>query len=1159
MAALKDLGGHCLFFKKSQIRNIIFSLVLCIPFLGILSCGGGGKGGNADLGEGVTGPMVSGDPWAFRGAGIVGENKYLIGGALAQGRMGDVLLQNDKVRLIIQKPRRNAGVALYGGNIIDADITRGKGEAGHDHFGITFPLINISWTPFYKKLEVLNADFANGPVIVRATGVLDVYDYIQTSIIVPFAKVTKGYGLSFPNQYNDVLNPFSSLPSLKKISSTIVTDYILKPDRSYLIIQTHLFNGSDKAVPFPIGDWINGSGTLETFIPGIGYTGQGLYDTTDSSQGAPAVIYPAMESDVGVSYGYFYDPTLFTKQDGTINKTTLLTVSGVSIMPLGEEKLAPVGLIPVKDLNEKEPKINFNLPPGETTYVRYFAVGDGDVGSVLSGGFKALGIPTYRLAGKVTDVSGNPVANAKVIVVDGGASKKSVAVFYSKADGSFSGEVSSGVDNKAKLFGTGSYKLEVYKEGYLSNEVWSEAEYPSLKNQHKAGACNVNGGTEHIECVLGQSGVVQVTAHDENGHNVPARIAVVGFDPSPYGQLPKADIFDIGDNQSLISDIEFQAQQYGYIDAFFLDPNGQISNVGHARYVSGNSFRLEPGQYEIFVMRGPEYSQHAQRITVTNSGNVQVNAILRKVVNTTGYISGDFHIHGINSPDSPFGQNARVNFALAEGLDLMVSADHDAVTDYSIAIQAMNVGSYVTSIPGMEVTPMAFGHFNVFPILYDPEDPTGGAFDYTKKDGYVPGPDHHEMLAPGEFLEMMDNKNPGEQVLQVNHIQDNTLGNFALSELITTTKFPGVPPLSTFADPVDFRLSPNSNSGGNNKAPYPYGTSKLFTDKFTSMELCIGESAVVPFPHLRDTALPTWFNFLNLGKVATATCSSDTHRQIREPIGILRNYILSSVDPRDGQGSFNQINPQEIAHNVNNHHVIVSAGPFVTAQISGEGKTAQVGDTIALSGGGDKTVHLQVNVQSPDWMDWDTVEVYVNTDPTPAKDDLSGPWTGTAEEFASIIIAKDNVGKNTIRDTTQNHLEPKYIYTPDFTFKRGGGGGTQILTQNVSGGVRTAVINQDITLHEDSWIVVLVKGSDQAQTIFPYAPKAIKTQGADFAPEHFLDTLDAERSSTATISPSPDVIGGSKAFAFTNPILVDIDGDGWKAKYVRSGQSPLPH
>jgi hypothetical protein len=162
--------------------------------------------------------MVSGEAFTFRGAGVIGDNKYLIGGPLAQGRVGDILLQNDNIRLIIQKPRRNAGVALYGGNIIDGDILRPPSEGGHDNFGITFPLINVSWTPYYQRLEVLNANFSSGPVVVRATGVLNVYDYIQTSIIVPFARIVKGVQLSFPDQYNDVLNPFMNMPKLKKVS-----------------------------------------------------------------------------------------------------------------------------------------------------------------------------------------------------------------------------------------------------------------------------------------------------------------------------------------------------------------------------------------------------------------------------------------------------------------------------------------------------------------------------------------------------------------------------------------------------------------------------------------------------------------------------------------------------------------------------------------------------------------------------------------------------------------------------------------------------------------------------------------------------------------------------------------------------------------------------
>src|SRR5262245_43805056 len=166
-------GAKLLRLFKNHIYRLPFLFsVIGLSFL-LNSCGGSGNGGGGGA-AGVFGPSVSGEPHAFRGAGVINDSKYLIGGTLAHGRVGDVLLQNDKIRVIIQKPRRNSGVALYGGNIIDADLTRGAGEPGHDTFGITMPLINVSWTPFYQKLEVMNADFTKGPVVVRASGVLNV-------------------------------------------------------------------------------------------------------------------------------------------------------------------------------------------------------------------------------------------------------------------------------------------------------------------------------------------------------------------------------------------------------------------------------------------------------------------------------------------------------------------------------------------------------------------------------------------------------------------------------------------------------------------------------------------------------------------------------------------------------------------------------------------------------------------------------------------------------------------------------------------------------------------------------------------------------------------------------------------------------------------------
>lgn len=1143
--------------KKINLKSsYLFLFLFLIPVLN--SCGGGSQpSSNPSLADGVYAPDITGEPTAFRGAGKVGDPKYLIGGPLAQGRVGDILIQNDKIRIIIQKPRRNSGVALYGGNIIDADILRPAGEPGRDNFGITFPLINVSWTPFYKRLEVVNADFSKGPVIVRATGVLDVYDYIQTSIIVPFAKIAAGgIKLFFPQQFNDATDPFSTLPRLKVISTTVVTEYILKtPTQPYLIVQTYLQNSGKDPVSMPIGDWINSSGTLENFIPGTGFTGQGLY----SSRNVPAVLNTGMETDTQVSYGFFYDVDTFKNSDGTYRDTQLLTVSGVSILAPGEQVIP--GLIPTS--NPQDPstplKISFSLPPGQTTYTRYFAVGNGDSSALLSGGLQALGIPTAHVAGTVTDISNAPIPSARVYVIDTEITplRKPVAVFYTDANGKFSGDISTGVDSKAKLFGSGKYNFEVYKEGYVSQDKWSNADSPhaSLTGKGKAGSTCNTADLNNIQCQLGNSALVTVTS------NGPARIAIVGFDPSPFHAVPPRD------TESVIADIEFQGQQYGYIDALFLDKSGQqLMNTGNPRYVGGSTFRLEPGTYMIFVTRGPEYSMHYETITLNPGDNhPPINAVLNKVVDTTGYISGDFHIHGINSPDSPYGFKARVSFALAEGLDIMVSADHDVITDYGPTIQAMGVQDFVTSIPGDEITPMAFGHFIAFPLQFKPDDPTGGAFDYTNKEGAAPGPSHHQMLSPGETLTKIDELNSGEQVLQVNHIMDPLLGNFALSGLITSTHFPDAPPLSTFSTPIDFRLAPDSDDP-NHLPPYPFGTNAMVTDKFTSMELCIGEDAKITSPNFYQTALPMWFDLLNLGKVVTATCSSDTHRQIREPVGSFRNYIASpKVDPRDNLGTFGQLDSQAIAHAVNQHQVVVSAGPFIHVTASKPDGTSpvDVGGTIS----GTKDVTLSIDVRSPDWMDWDQVEIYVNTDPTPAKDDLSGPWDKSAREFVTV--------------NPPDHITPKYCYAPLISYQRitpgvvpdtckkewSGITPKKLIQSVVKDGIRSTHIDETVSLTQDSWIVVVVKGSDTAHSTFPYAPKAVNSTG-EAAQDKFLGTLKAQIDArTATLpqvdgtpptpkTPMPiDLIGGTKAYAFTNPIFIDIDGNGWTALY--KDKSPL--
>ena len=48
----------------------------------------------------------------------------LIGGPTALGEVGDFLLENDKIRVVIQGPGFSRGFGVYGGSLIDADLQR---------------------------------------------------------------------------------------------------------------------------------------------------------------------------------------------------------------------------------------------------------------------------------------------------------------------------------------------------------------------------------------------------------------------------------------------------------------------------------------------------------------------------------------------------------------------------------------------------------------------------------------------------------------------------------------------------------------------------------------------------------------------------------------------------------------------------------------------------------------------------------------------------------------------------------------------------------------------------------------------------------------------------------------------------------------------------
>ena len=77
-------------------------------------------------------------------------------------------------------------------------------------------------------------------------------------------------------------------------------------------------------------------------------------------------------------------------------------------------------------------------------------------------------------------------------------------------------------------------------------------------------------------------------------------------------------------------------------------------------------------------------------------------AHVERVIDTTGFISADFHVHGSNSPDSAVPTARRVMSFAGEGVELLTGTDHDVLTDYQPMLRSLGLEPWMTTQTGVE-------------------------------------------------------------------------------------------------------------------------------------------------------------------------------------------------------------------------------------------------------------------------------------------------------------------------------------------------------------------------------------------------------------------------------------------------------------------------
>jgi len=372
----------------------------------------------------------------------------------------------------------------------------------------------------------------------------------------------------------------------------------------------------------------------------------------------------------------------------------------------------------------------------------------------------------------------------------------------------------------------------------------------------------------------------------------------------------------------------------------------------------GDEVALIPGTYQVTLSRGPEYSIAQYSVEVPPDGALVTvpatgAAVLSRVIDTTGWISGDFHLHQKNSDDSWTLFENRITMLLAEGVEVGVPTDHDHITDFGPTLEAMGLtGQLVTGV-GDEVSIVDYGHFNYFPIQIDPADPD--AVDGTK---FYFGDDNMVLTASELFARMREN--PGQEVIQINHPRSDAMGYFSM-------------------------IGYNANTGVAIREP-------LATD-FDALEIkgdVFGE----------DSILMDYFSLINQGLTVAAMGNSDAHRG-RADNGYPRTYIRVADDRTE------TTTIQEVVASIHGGHTTVAAGIYATLTAEANAMTAEPGDVLEAEGG---AITLTARLQCPTWMAMDQLILYGNGVPVALLPDGRGGYVADGTGDTQLTLNPSVVG-----------------------------------------------------------------------------------------------------------------------------------------------------